>query len=188
MPSSEKQAGDKSHAPEEIRPGPDVEEPIDLGVKASEQRARLPTQGVRYEARMDMLLAEYKGDKTSLQAEVTRLRIQEIGHLREDVRWLEENRLGQTEALTKLRTSYESTIAFNLFSFALIVVGGAVVSYAAFVSPQTATQSTVATGGFIGLVIGVLLQAVNSYHGSQTLRHTQPARADDTRPRANPPG
>src|SRR6202453_4191345 len=128
MPSSEKQAGDKSHAPEEIRPGPDVEEPIDLGVKASEQRARLPTQGVRYEARMDMLLAEYKGDKTSLQAEVTRLRIQEIGHLREDVRWLEENRLGQTEALTKLQTSYESTIAFNLFSFALIVVGGAVVS------------------------------------------------------------
>jgi hypothetical protein len=51
---------------------------------------------------------------------------------------------------------------------------------------QTATQSTVATGGFIGLVIGVLLQAVNSYHGSQKLRHAQPPRADDTRPRANP--
>jgi hypothetical protein len=134
-----------------------------------------------------MLLAEYKSDKTSLQTEVTRLRIQEIGHLREDVRWLEEHRLGQTEALTRLRTSYESTVAFNLFSFALIVVGGAVVSYAAFVSPQSSTQLTVATGGFIGLVIGVLLQAVNSYHGSHTLRHTQLAHADETRPRANPP-
>ena len=41
MPSSEKQAGDKSHAPEETRAGPHVEEPIDLGVKRHTNRRLL---------------------------------------------------------------------------------------------------------------------------------------------------
>ena len=134
MPSSEKQAGGTS-LPDVIRPGPDVQEPIDLGANVREQRAKLPTQGVRYEARMDLLLAEHKSDKTSLQTEVARLRIEEIGHLREDIRWLEESRLWQTEALT---------------------------------------------------VIGVLIQAITSFHGWQSLKHIRAARADDTRPRANP--
>jgi hypothetical protein len=65
MPSNETQAGGNARAPDVIRPGPDVEEPIDLGVNVRVQKAKLPTQGVRYEARMDLLLAEYRSDNTS---------------------------------------------------------------------------------------------------------------------------
>lgn len=69
-------------APEVIRPGPDVEKPLNLAADAQEKSRRPPSPTERYEARVDDHIAELKRDKQQLEEEVRRLRVQEIHHLR----------------------------------------------------------------------------------------------------------
>ena len=80
---------------------------------------------MRYEARVDSHIAELKRDKQRLEEEVHWLRLQEIHHLREDVRWLEDLASWQRQELVKTKTSYESAIAFSWFAFALIASAAA---------------------------------------------------------------
>ncbi len=101
------------------------------------RRRSPPRPHVRYEARVDSHIAELKGDKQRLEEEVNRLRIQEIRHLREDARWLEDLASWQSQELVKTRTSYASAIAFSWLSFGLIAIGGGLVSYAAFFHPDS---------------------------------------------------
>ncbi len=70
-------------------------------------------------------------------------------------------------------------------SFALIAIGGCVVSYATFLQPEA--QRTIATAGLIGLFIGVFVQAYNSWMGTRLeIGKSQPP-ATETRPHPNPP-
>ena len=186
MSSSEQEAGGEPRRPEMIVPQPDAEQPLDIAASAREKRDRPPSLTQRHEARTESYIGELKSDKLRLRNELVRLRYREIHHLRDDIRWLEESRLSQTHTLATLQTSYEWAIAFNWFSFALIAVGGGVVSYAAFVSPQSTTQQVVATLRFCSLLVGVALQAFNSFRGTRSLLRNLPAPAADTRPLANP--
>lgn len=149
--------------PRMIRPGPDVEKPLNVEADAREKRRRLPSPTERYEARVDLHIAGLQEDKERLEAEVLRLRDQELHHLREEVRGLDRE-------LVKVRTLYASAIAFNWFSFALIATGGCVVSYATFLHP--AAQMTIATLGLFALFIGVIVQAFNSWAGTRLSRGT----------------
>jgi hypothetical protein len=185
MASTEEGAGGEPRAPEVIPPGPDAETPLDLAAKARQKREKLPPPSERLEARVDSYIAELKGDKLHFRQEVHRLRIHEIHHLRDDVRWLEDHVSWQGHALTRLQTSYEWAIAFNWFSFALIAIGGCVVSYAAFISPRSSLQQIVATAGFMDLLVGVVVQAMNSYRGTRSLLKLSPP-STSARPRPNP--
>jgi hypothetical protein len=183
MTASEQEAGGEAHAPEMIRPGQDVEKPLDLAIDAQKKRQRPPSLSERLEARVDSYIAELKGDKQQLEAEVRWLRVQEIHHLREDVRWLEDLVSWQSQELARLRTSYRSAIAFNWFSFALVVIGGCVVSYATFVHPGM--QITIATAALVGLFIGVVGQGINSWAGAG-YSAGRPSLPDRARPRPKP--
>jgi hypothetical protein len=185
MPSSEQGATEKPHAPAVIRPGPDAEKPLDLAAGAREKRAKLPSPSERLESRVDTFIDELKRDKLELQREVQRLRIQDIQHLRTDVRWLEERVISQTQAFARIQTSYEWAISFNWLSFALIAIGGGVVSYAAFV-PLKSGARTVATIGLTSLVIGVFVQAINSFRGARSLARVRDLQAASARPNPNP--
>lgn len=92
-----------------------------------------------------------------------------------------------TESFARLHTSYEWAIAFNWFSFALIAIGGGLVSFAAFISLEPGIQKAAAILGFTGLSIGVVMQAVISNRGTKALRLVSSPPSDSTRPRANPP-
>ena len=154
IPSAESEGASEPESPPVIRPGPNAEQPLDLAANVRRKRERIPSVSERYEIRVDGYLTELKQDKLFLRKEVDRLRLHEIHHLRNDLRWLEERVLNQTQAFARLQTSYEWAIAFSWFSFALIAVGGGLVSYAAFASSHTATQKTIATSGLIALTIG----------------------------------
>ena len=167
-----------------IRPGPDAEKPLDIAVDARRKRGSLPSPTERLEARVDSYIAELKDDKRRFQEEVHHVRIHEIHHLRDDVRWLEEHVSWQDRELVKTKTSYASAIAFNWFSFSLIAIGGAVVSYATFAHPDT--QLTIATAGLVGLFIGVIVQGVNSAVGSWLLIWRAAPPPVQGRPRPNP--
>jgi hypothetical protein len=169
-----------------IRPGPDAEKPLDLTASIRQKREKIPTVTERLEMRVDGYLSELKQDKDRLSREVDRLRGHEIHHLRNDVRWLEERVLHESQALARLQTSYEWAIAFSWFSFALVAIGGGLVSYAAFASPHSATQQIVATMGLTSLVIGVIVQAVNSYRGGRAILSTVTPPTQYDRPSANP--
>jgi hypothetical protein len=119
-----------------------------------------------------------------VEEEVHWLRIQEIHHLREDARWLEDLVAWQNQELVKTRTSYASAIAFSWFSFALIAIGGCLVSYATFVHPEN--QKVIATAAMVGLFIGVAVQGFNSLVGTRlAVGKGNPPEAG-TRPRPNP--
>jgi hypothetical protein len=187
MSSHESEAGDQPHAPEIIRPGPDAQPPLNVAEDAQQRKEKLPSLGVRLEARIDAHIAELKDDKQILREENHFLRFNEVAHLREDVRWLEGLVLWQREASVRLQTSYEWAIAFNWFSFALIAIGGGLVSLAAFISLKPGTRRIVAILGFTGLSIGVVMQAVISSRGTRALRLNSAPPSDSTRPRASPP-
>src|SRR5271170_2700917 len=110
MASTESEAGEGFHAPEVILPGPDSEKPFDLAAGARRKKEKLPSPSERLEARVDSYIAELKRDKVHFQSEVQRLRIYEIHHLRDDVRWLEDFASWQSQTLARLRTSYEWAI------------------------------------------------------------------------------
>lgn len=184
MTASEQGAGGEARAPEMIHPGPDVEKPLDLAVDVQKRRQRPPSPSERLESRVDSHIAELKADKQRLREEVHRLRTQEIYHLREDVRWLEDRVDWQSQELTRTRTAYASAVAFSWFSFALVVIGGGVVSYATFVHPGM--QMTIATGALVCLFIGVVVQGINSWVGTGLLRRTSEPPGAGTRPRPNP--
>jgi hypothetical protein len=186
MPSTESEAGGNPQAPDVILPGPDAERPLDLTVGAQRKKEKLPSPSERLEARVDSYIAELKGDKLHFQAEVQRLRIHEIHHLRDDVRWLEDRVSLERQTVAKLRTSYEWAIAFNWLSLALIAIGGCVVSYAAFIPSQSGIQHTIATAGFVSLLIGVGVQAMNSYQGTKSLVRNSDPSTGSPRPSANP--
>ena len=103
----------------------------------------------------------------SFQLEVRHVRFHEIRHLKEDSRWLEERISWHERELAKTKTSFASAITFSWFSFALIAIGGVVVSYATFTHPDM--QVTIATAGLVALFIGVIVQGVNSALGSWLL-------------------
>jgi len=186
MPSAESEAGGQIHAPDVILPGPDAEKPLDLAAGAQRKKEKLPSPTERLEARVDSYIAELKGDKLRSQTEVHRLRIHEIHHLRDDVRWLEDLVSWQSQTLARLQTSYEWAIAFSWFSFALIAIGGCVVSYAAFIPSQSSIQQTIATLGFVSLLIGVGVQAMNSYRGTKSLLRNSHPSSGSPRPSPNP--
>jgi hypothetical protein len=184
MTAAKQEATGGPSEPEVIRPGPDVEKPLNVTADAQEMRRRPPSPTERYEARVDRHIADLQRAKQQLEEEIRRLRDQEIHHLREDVRWLEDFNSGQSRELVKTQTCYASAIAFNWLSFALIAIGGCVVSYATFVHPQA--QMTIATAALVGLFIGVAVQAFNSWVGTRLfLGKTEPPGAD-SRPRPNP--
>jgi hypothetical protein len=184
MSSSEKGAAGEQPAPSVIRPGPDAEKPLDLAADARRKKEKLPSPTERLEARVDSYIAELKGDKLRFQAEVRHVRIHEIHHLRDDVRWLEERVSWQERELTKTKTSYASAIAFSWFSLALVAVGGVIVSYATFTHPDM--QLTIATAGLVGLFIGVIVQGVNSALGSWLVVWRATPAPVEMRPRPNP--
>jgi hypothetical protein len=172
-----------------ILPGAAPAEPIDLAARAGKQSKVTPTD--RIEARADLLITELKGDKATLYAELHVARYSEIPHLREDVRWLEDRESSLKNSLTLLQTSYEWAISFNWFSFALIAVGGSVVSYAAFLPPAQPSagfdkQKLVATFALAALLIGVIVQAVVSYRGTKTLKELPENVPGSVRPAPNP--
>jgi hypothetical protein len=136
--------------------------------------------------RVDSYIAELKRDKLHFQEEVHRLRIHEIHLIRDDVRWLEDLVSEQGQTLARLQTSYEWAIAFNWFSFAIIAIGGGIVSYAAFIPSRTTVQQAVATLGFASLLLGVSVQAMNSYRGTKALLEHPTAPSASPRPRPNP--
>jgi hypothetical protein len=138
--------------------------PIDVGSKARERARATPTD--RIEARADLQISELKGDKESLRSELRVVRYTEIPHLRDDVRWLEDRISSLRDELNILRTSYGWAISFSWFSFALVAIGGGLVSYASFLMDM---RTTVATLAMVALLIGVLIQAVVSYLGTRTL-------------------
>lgn len=186
MPSAESEAGGQTPAPDVILPGPDAEKPLDLAAGAQRKKEKLPSPSERLEARVDSYIAELKGDKLRFQTEVHHLRIHEIHHLRDDIRWLEDLASWQSQTLAKLQTSYEWAIAFNWFSLALIAIGGCVVSYAAFIPSPSSIQQTIATLGFVSLLIGVGVQAMNSYRGTKSLLKISNTPAESPRPTPNP--
>jgi hypothetical protein len=186
MASTESEAGERFPAPELTLPGPDAERPLDLAAGAQRKKEKLPSPSERLEARVDSYIAELKRDKVHFQTEVHRLRIHEIHHLRDDVRWLEDFVSWQSQTLAKLRTSYEWAIAFNWLSLALIAVGGCVVSYAAFIPSRSDIQQIIATVGFVGLLIGVGVQAMISYQGTKSLLKITGPSSVNPRPSPNP--
>jgi hypothetical protein len=184
MSSSEHGSAGDVPAPEVIRPGLGAERPLDLGVDVRRRKEKLPSPTERLEARVDSYIAELKEDKLRFQLEVRHVRIHEIRHLREDSRWLEERVSWHERELAKTKTSYASAIAFSWFSFALIAIGGVVVSFATFMHPDM--QVTIATAGLVGLFIGVIVQGVNSALGSWLLVWRAVPAPVETRPRPNP--
>lgn len=100
------------------------------------------------------------------------------------MRWLEELSSWQRQELVRTKTSYESAIAFSWFAFALIAIGGCVVSYAAFIHPEM--QQLIATVGLVGLFIGVALHIVNARVGKPHILGKADPPGVDTRPRPNP--
>ena len=92
-------------------------------------------------------------------------RFTEIPHLREDLRWMEARESSLLTSFTELRTSYDWAISFNWFSFALITVGGCVVSYASFLP----ASKIVASFALALLLVGVIMQAFVSYRRKRTL-------------------
>lgn len=184
MGAAEQEAVGVPPVPEILRPEAGAEKLVDLDAGAQRKREKPPSPTERYEARVDSYLAELKRDKQELEEEVRRLRFQEIHHLREDLRWLEDLASWQGQELVKIRTLHASAIAFSWLSFVLVIVGGGVVSYAALLHP--AWQFTIATLGFVGLVIGVAVQGINLLVGEHLARgKTEPPGAD-ARPRPNP--
>jgi hypothetical protein len=184
MTAAEQEPGDAPHAPEVIRPGPGAKDPLNVAADAQGKKDKPPSVTVRYEVRVDSYIAELRRDKQRLEEEVQWLRIQEIHHLREDARWLEDLASWQSQELAKTRTSYASAIAFSWFSFALIAVGGCLVSYATFVHPEN--QRVIATAALVGLFTGVAVQGFNSLVGTRLfLGKTDPPGAG-TRPQPNP--
>lgn len=186
MASIESEASGRLNAPEVTLPGPDAERPLDLAAGAQRKKERLPSPSERLEARVDSYIAELKGDKLHFQTEVQRLRIHGIHHLRDDVRWLEDCVSLERQVVAMLRTSYEWATAFNWLSLALIAIGGCVVSYAAFLPSQSGIQQTIATAGFVNFLIGVGVQAMNSYQGTKSLLRTSDPSTGSPRPSANP--
>ncbi len=177
MTTNESEDRDEAKAARVIRKGPKLEEPLRLTEDALETRRRPPSATERYEARVDSHLAELIRDKQSLQ--------EEVHHLREDLRWIEDRGAWQREELARLRTSYALAIGFSWMSFALIAIGGVVVSFATFLHP--ASQMTIATAALVGLFIGVGVQGYNSWMGTRLdIGKSQPP-ATETRPHPNPP-
>lgn len=156
--------------------------PIDVGARAREREKMTPTD--RLEARADSLIEELRGDKESLRRDLESARSAEMPHLRADVPWLEDQLHSLREVLGVLRTSYEWAITFNWFSSALVVLGGASVSYAAFL--PSAHSRPVATLSFAALIVGVLVQAVVSYRGTRTLLRISRVDASTPRPAPSP--
>ncbi len=184
MTAAEQEPGDAHPAPEVIRPGLDTKAPRNVANDAQGKKEKPPSITVRYEARVDSHIAELKGDKQRLEEEVNRLRIHEIRHLREDVRWLEDLASWHRQELAKTGTSYASAIAFNWLSLGLIAIGGGLISYAAFFHPDS--QKTIATAGFVGLLIGVVVQGYNSLVGTLLGIGKGSPPEPGTRPRPNP--
>jgi hypothetical protein len=173
MSSIKPEAGEDPKPPEIIRPGPDAQPPEN--VRPPKERPPTPTD--RLEARADRHIEELRKDKQRLQ--------DEIAHLRADLRWLDGLASWQRQALARLQTSYDNVIAFNWLSFALVVIGGGGVSYAALLPTQLGAQM-VATGGFAALVIGVVVQGWNSRRGSTVVLKDSAPPSDDSRPRPYP--
>jgi hypothetical protein len=184
MNAAEQEPGDAPHAPEVIRPEWDTKAPRNVAIDAQGKKEKPPSVTVRYEARVDSYIAELKRDKERLEEEVHRLRIQEIQHLREDVRWLEDLASWQSQELVKTRTSYASAIAFSWLSFALIAIGGGLISYATFFHPDN--QKVIATPALVGLFIGVAVQGYNSIVGARLSVGKGTPPESRTRPRPNP--
>ena len=82
MSSSQLEPAGVAPVPDVIRPGPDAEKPLDLGADARRKKEKLPTPTERLEARVDSYIAELKGDKQRIQAEIHQVRVSEIRHLR----------------------------------------------------------------------------------------------------------
>ncbi len=162
---------------------------IDVVDAVRKRAAPSPTD--RIEARADLHITELKADKERLSAELQVVRSVEISHLREDARWLEARETALLNALATLQTSYEWAISFNWFSFALIAIGGCVVSYAAFLPPprtpdQIGIQKIVATSALVLLLVGVIVQAFVSYRGQKALTSLAKIAEPLRRPAPNP--
>ena len=166
-----------------IRPGPDAQPNVNIREAREQPRSKTPTD--RLEGRADQQIAELQRDKNNLQLELSQLRNIEIPHLRQDIRWLESRLSWQDRTIARLQTSYQWAIAFNWLSFALVALGSVVVSLASFLPISPSAQQSVAAAGFIGLLIGVIVQAVNSYRGSHVLLN-ESAPPGEARPAATP--
>jgi hypothetical protein len=172
-----------------IAPGPTSAPSIDVAAKVRKRAELTPTD--RIEARADLHITELKGDKKTLHAELQVVRYSELPHLREDIRWLEGRESSLQNSLTALQTSYGWAISFNWFSFALIAIGGCIVSYAAFLpapkeSDGIGMQRFVATLALASLLIGVIVQAIVSYRGTKTLLRLSGVDNRPQRPSPNP--
>jgi hypothetical protein len=186
MSSTDFEAGRDPRPPEISRPGPDAQPTIivDADVRRKKEKTS-PTE--RIEARADRHIAELQANRRDLLEDIRNLRTSEVPHLRADIRWLEGRLAWHREALVRLQTAYEWAIAFSWFSFALVTIGGVVVSFASFIPLNPIAQKIIATAGFIGLLIGVSVQALSSSRGSRALLKNSEPRSDDSRPGPGPP-
>jgi len=163
---------------------------IDVAARASKREKETLTD--RFNAKVDLHITELKADKDRLRVELQVIRQTEIPHLREDVRWLEGRQTSLVTAFTAVKSSYDWAIAFNWFSFALVVVGGGFVSYASFLAaPQSPAEmdkrTVVATIAVVALVLGVLVQGIVSYRGTMTLKSLPEVEPKLERPSPNAP-
>ena len=152
---------------------PDVEAVVraTIAVLAETPPAK-STPAAQLANRVDQHIKELQQSKRKLGEELDRVRYEELTHLRNDQRWL-ENRLSATRSASdNLRTSYDWVIGFNWFSFALIAIGVGLVSFAAFLPdslPGIGPPKLVAAFAFAALVIGVIVQAMISFRGSRAI-------------------
>lgn len=185
MSSHEPEPGGED-SPGSLRPKSDAKPSVNVTKHAKRLREeRRPTPTDRIEARADRHILDLQSDRKRLQGEIHRLRTLEIAHLREDLRWLEEHASSRSQAYARLKASFEYAVTFSWFSSALVTLGGAAVSLAAILPLSLGPQRLVAAVGFAGLSVGVAMQGVNSYRGTEVLRET-PSSAFPGRPHPNP--
>lgn len=186
MPTSESVPGGEE-LPGNLGPSSSSQPAVNVTKQAlREKNQKGPSPTDRLEARADRHIDDLQKDKHDLQAELERLRTREIAHLRDDVRWLEDLASRQSQTLARLKTSFEYAITFSWLSSALVTLGGAAISLAALLPLPIGPQRVMAIAGFVGLLIGVVVQAVNSYRGSRVSQENPSPSPFSGRPDPNP--
>jgi hypothetical protein len=189
---------------EVITPSPSTEPALDVGALIQAAMEKVVTSikplkttpSSERAAIAEQYSAGLLDDKTRLLAEVRSLRYVEMAHLRDEIRWLDDRAARLQNELTDLKSDYSWAVAFHWFSFALVTLGSAGVSYASFLPPpQTPAdmdlRSSVSLLSFFGLLIGILIQAYLAFKGKKTLSKSSEAEkaeaSQSKRPGANPP-
>ena len=175
-------------APAVINPGPDAQPPLNLVDDANRRKQKAPTPTDRLEARADRHIEELRDSNKRLEEEIGRLRSEEVPRLRSRIDEAESKLAQQYAAMARLETSYEWAISFDWFSFALVGIGGALISYASFVDAwRVFDKKLVADVGLTSLVIGMGLKAWASPRAENSAPRTEVRSHNESRKRCGIP-